>query len=35
MISEIHSPAEAQEVYTRLATERNFPIGVLFDWRKV
>ena len=35
MISEIHSPAEAQEVYTRLATERNFPIGVLFDWRMI
>lgn len=35
MISEIHSPSEAQVVYTRLATEKNFPIGVLFDWSKV
>ena len=35
MISEIHSPAEAQEVFTRLANEKNFPIGVLFDWSQV
>ena len=35
MICEIYSPEEAQEVYTRLANEKNFPIGVLFDWRKV
>lgn len=33
MICEIHSPTEAAQVYTRLATEKNFPIGVLFDWR--
>ena len=32
MICEIHSPAEAQTVYTRLANEKKFPIGVLFDW---
>ncbi|MBR2612486.1 MAG: zinc-binding alcohol dehydrogenase [Clostridia bacterium] len=35
MIQEIHSPAEAGEVYTRLATEKNFPIGVLFDWKEI
>ena len=35
MISEIHSPAEAQAVYTRLANEKNFPIGVLFDWNLI
>ena len=35
MICEIHSPAEAQEVYQRLVNEKNFPIGVLFDWSKV
>ena len=35
MISEIHSPADAHEVFTRLANERNFPIGVLFDWNQV
>lgn len=33
MICEIHSPTEADKVYDRLANERNFPIGVLFDWR--
>lgn len=35
MIREVHSPAEAQAVYTRLVTEKNFPIGVLFDWNKI
>lgn len=35
MICEIHSPAEAQAVYTRLVSEKNFPIGVLFDWKKI
>ncbi len=35
MICEIHSPAEAFEVYKRLANEKNFPIGVLFDWNQI
>ena len=35
MVSEIHSPAEAQEVFARLATEKTFPIGVLFDWNLI
>jgi 2-desacetyl-2-hydroxyethyl bacteriochlorophyllide A dehydrogenase len=35
MISEIHSPVEANEVFNRLATEKNFPIGVLFDWKTI
>lgn len=35
MISEIHSPAEAQNVFDRLVNEKNFPIGVLFDWERV
>ncbi|MBQ9777908.1 MAG: zinc-binding alcohol dehydrogenase [Clostridia bacterium] len=35
MVSEMHSPAEAQEVFTRLATEKTFPIGVLFDWNLI
>ena len=35
MISEIHSPSEAQPVYDRLVNEKNFPIGVLFDWGKI
>ena len=35
MICEIHSPADAQAIFTRLADEKNFPIGVLFDWGKI
>ena len=35
MICEIHSPADAQEVYTRLVNDKKFPIGVLFDWNRV
>ena len=35
MIFEFHSPEEAQTVYTRLANEKNFPVGVLFDWNKI
>ena len=35
MIFEIHSPEEAQTVYNRLANEKNFPVGVLFDWNKI
>ena len=35
MICEIHSPADAQTVFTRLANEKNFPIGVLFEWDKI
>lgn len=32
IIGEVHSPAEAAEVFTRLATEKNFPV-TQFDWR--
>lgn len=35
MICEIYSPADAQSVYDRLVNEKNFPIGVLFDWGRV
>ncbi len=35
MICEILSPTKANEVFVRLAKERNFPIGVLFDWRDI
>ena len=28
-------PEDAPEVYHRLAFDKNFPIGVLFDWRGV
>ena len=30
----MHSPAEAPEVYTRLANEKAFPL-VEFDWRNI
>ena len=33
MISEIHKPEECVEVYDRLANGKDFPVGVLFDWR--
>ena len=35
LIEEIHSPTEAQEVFTRLATDPKFPVGVLFDWSEI
>ena len=35
MISETASPADAHEVFTRLATDKTFPIGFLFDWSKI
>lgn len=34
VIHEIHAPAEAPEVYRRLADDPQFPIGVLFDWTR-
>ena len=35
MVCEINSPENAQEVYTRLVSDKKFPIGVLFDWNKI
>lgn len=35
IISEVHSPHDAAEVYARLANDRNFPLGVLFDWSQI
>lgn len=35
MISEIHSPLEADAVFNRLAKDQEFPIGVLFDWDRL
>ena len=35
LISEIHSPNEAPEVFDRLANDPKFPIGVAFDWRQL
>nr|AIF26897.1 hypothetical protein [uncultured bacterium fosmid pJB148G3] len=35
MIHEIHAPQEAEEVFARLAFDKNFPLGVVFDWRNL
>lgn len=35
LISEVHSPAECGEVFARLANDKNFPIGVAFNWNEV
>ncbi len=32
IISEIHAPEDAPEVYARLANDKKFPLGVLFKW---
>lgn len=32
LIKEVHVPEECYDVYLRLATEKNFPIGVQFKW---
>lgn len=34
MISEYVSPKDATEVYQRLLHDREFPLGVIFDWEK-
>ncbi len=34
MINEIASPRDAASVYDRLLNDREFPLGVLFDWRE-
>lgn len=35
LIEETHSPAECEDVYRRLVFDKNFPIAVQFDWRKL
>ncbi len=34
LIKETHNPKDCQSVYTRLVTDKNFPLGVQFDWRE-
>ena len=34
LVEEVHSPREATEIYTRLCTEKTFPL-VQFDWSKL
>lgn len=33
LVKETNLPADCQNVYARLTTDKNFPIGVQFDWR--
>lgn len=35
LIEETHLPEECVEVYSRLAFDKNFPVVVQFDWRKM
>ena len=35
LVQETHSPADCEEVYRRLVFDRNFPVFVQFDWRKL
>ena len=34
LVKEIFCPKDCQSVYTRLATDKNFPLGAMFDWRE-
>ncbi len=35
ILSEIVSPREIPKIYNRLLTDREFPLGVVFDWEQV
>lgn len=35
LVSEVHSPLEAEEIYDRLSHDKNFPICVQFDWSDI
>ena len=35
LITEVHSPEDAPEVYRRLVFEPDFPVGVAFDWSRL
>ena len=35
LVEETHSPEECFNVYSRLANDKNFPIVVQFDWRRL
>ena len=34
LISEIVSPEKARDVYERLITAKNPPLGIVFDWKQ-
>lgn len=35
LISEVVSPEKAEFIYGRLATDKNPPLGIVFDWNKI
>ena len=35
IISRVMSPSDAPSIYRELANDSNFPIGTVFDWRKI
>lgn len=35
LVEETHAPQECEEVYNRLAFDKDFPVVVQFDWRKL
>lgn len=35
VISEVVSPEKAPEVYSRLAEDKNPPLGIVFDWKRI
>jgi len=35
IIAEVLTPHDAPAIYDRLANDKNFPLGVLFDWSKL
>ena len=35
LVEETHSPTECEDVYFRLATDKDFPVVVQFDWRSL
>lgn len=34
IIKETHRPSDCSEVYNRLVNDKNFPVGIQFDWSK-
>lgn len=35
IIHEVHSPVDCPEVYARLASDKNFPVGIAWDWTQL
>lgn len=35
IISRVVSPETCREIFTQLCEDKNFPLGTIFDWRKI